>query len=507
MSGRIDFEFGFSRPQSSRAATRSQRDPTRILVLGNFSGRTSGEATSAPISTRPIQALDLDTFDGVLARLKPRIRLETAGDGGASCDLEIESMDDFHPDTLLRRLPAFRSLLDLRQRLLDPRTFAMAAAELTSGPGDGEPEPPASPGESTGREDDAATLDRLLGGPAAGDSRPVPTTPPEARNKVDMTAFIRNLIAPHIVPEVDPLADVYVDSVDAAIQDQMRSALHDPAFQAVEAAWRGLEWLTTELELGEELQIFVCDLTKEELLADLQGAAECLDESEFFRLVHEQEAGTLGGRAWSLVLGDYYFGPSEDDVFLLAALGAVASRMGAPVLAGARADVLGCRSLVEAPDPATWTVEDNDDLDRWVGLRRSAQAPWLGLALPRVLMRLPYGSGADAVDSFPFEELAADPEHDSFLWGNSAYACTLHLVRGALGMSGTGTLDGLPAYVYQQDETKVLKPCAEVLLSDRTGRAILDRGVIPVLSHRDRNAVSILRIQSLAEPPRSLEGW
>ena len=139
-------------------------------------------------------------------------------------------------------------------------------------------------------------------------------------------------------------------------------------------------------------------------------------------------------------------------------------------------------------------------------------ARWLGLALPRILLRLPYGPQTDAIDEFPFDELSGDPDHEYFLWGNPAFACLLLLARAYQAGKRADRpdkliLDGLPAYVYHQEGSKTMKPCAEVLLSERTGRQIQDKGLIPLLSHRDRNAVSVMRFQTLADPPTSFDIW
>ena len=62
----------------------------------------------------------------------------------------------------------------------------------------------------------------------------------------------------------------------------------------------------------------------------------------------------------------------------------------------------------------------------------------------------------------------------------------------------------LPAHVRDVDGERELKPCAEHLLSLRIGEEILKRGLMPVLSFRDRNAARFLRLQSIADPPAAL---
>src|SRR5207247_150251 len=48
----------------------------------------------------------------------------------------------------------------------------------------------------------------------------------------------------------------------------------------------------------------------------------------------------------------------------------------------------------------------------WQELRRSAEAPWIGLALPRFLVRLPYGTSTSPVESLEFEEMPESVHSD-----------------------------------------------------------------------------------------------
>jgi type VI secretion system protein ImpC len=515
MPGRIGFEFGFARPGPQRQPAAAGRQPTRILLMGDFSGRHGDRPAAGPLEGRTLHPLDLDTIAPVLQRLRPRIEVAGLGEGGSRACIEIQDMDDFHPDALFGKLEMFHSLRELRQRLLDPATFAQAAAEMapSAAPAAAAPEgADAAPGPAEPAEDDDATLARLLGreaSSAAPPASPAPSRAGRSPGRIDPTDFIRDLVAPYIVPEADPRQEVYVAVLDAAIGDQMRALLHQPVFQAMEAAWRGLHWLVTELETGEDLQLFICDVTRDELVADLCRQTAPPEESALHRLLVEQESGTPGGHTWSVMVGDFHFGHSAEDVRLLSGLGAIAERAGAPFLAGATSGTLGCPSLLESPDPADWRSAPADD-ERWLDLRRSPQASWLGLALPRILLRLPYGSGSDPIESFPFEEMTALPAHESFLWGNPAFACALLLGRALpAGEAGQAQpvllLDGLPAFIHERDGSRVMKPCAEVLLGERACQQILARGLIPLLSHRDRNAVSVPGLHSLAVASRSLD--
>lgn len=473
----------------------------RILVLGDLRGHAGRGTEGQPLAARPLLRVDVDNFAQMLARLAPEIEVPV---GSGSATLGFRALDDFHPDEIYRRVSAFQTLRELRGRLLDPATFPAAAADLRAAasalPPTGTELPAVQP--PTGDEDDAATVERLLGRQPAE-----PVAPSPAKGAVE--GLIRDAVAPHIRPGPDPFQPVYLAAADDAVGDQMRAILHDPGFQALEAAWRSVHSLVTHLETGEDLELHLLHVTREELRKDLLRTGTAPEGTDLHGLLVDRQAGEA---PWSVLVGDYRFGPGEDDLELLGALGAVASRTGGPFLAAADPGLLGCRSLAETPEPEDWTPLEGEAAARWQALRRSPVAPWLGLALPRVLLRLPYGKGGEETEGFVFEELGPEGDHEAYLWGNPAFACALLLAEGfrdrgwEMEPGDRLQMEGLPAHTYKAEGEVRLKPCAEVCLGERAGEAILGRGPMPLLSFRNRNAVRLLRFQSLAAPPAPLAG-
>jgi type VI secretion system protein ImpC len=477
--------------------------------MGDFSGHSQREPleTVTRLIDRPLLAVDLDDLDAVLARLTPHIQLSLDGSLGAPVRIDFHTLDDFHPDALYQRLPLFQTLRQTRARLLDPATFAQAAVELSMAPAISN-HPRRDQDKLQVQEDNAALIERLLG------RRPLsqPQDRPDRVAGLDVNQFIRTLVQPHIVPAPDDQREQLLACVDLAISEQMRRVLHHPAFQALEAAWRGVYWLITALQTGEAWQLYLLDVTRQELLADLRAAGSDLQSSELYRLFIDKEKNIPGGQPWALLIGDYSFGPDPQDLALLTFLGALGAQAGGPFLAAARCEILGCRSLAETPDPAAWQPLDQETEQRWQTLRASPVAPWLGLALPRLLLRLPYGKQTDPIERFAFEEMASGRDHEAFLWGNPAFGCALLLSQVFLDSGWSEPLDAyrdlldLPAYAYQEGGEAKLQPCAEVWLGERAAQVILNRGVMPLLSHRHRNAVRLLRWQSLADPSAALAG-
>lgn len=139
-------------------------------------------------------------------------------------------------------------------------------------------------------------------------------------------------------------------------------------------------------------------------------------------------------------------------------------------------------------------------------------ATWLGLALPRLLMRLPYGRETEELECFDFEEMTPAQGHEAFLWGNPAFYCALLLARSfsasgwAMQPGDELQIEDLPAYTFQENGESRLQPCAEVCLSENTMVKILDQGLMPFISHRSLNIVRLARFQSLADSAQALAG-
>src|SRR5262245_26600385 len=443
MPGRLEFDLNFGRP----GRRRDESEPMRLLLLGDFSGRPAGERT--PLASRPMQRVDIDNADAVLRRMEPRVLVHGE-------EIHFREIDDFHPDRLYARLALFRTLREARAA------------------------PPA--------EDDAQ-LERLLGKPEA------PRAKPALAHSSGIDAIIRDAVAPHIVKDTSARTAAHLAAVDAATAEQMRALLHAEAFQALEAAWRGVRWLISGLELDENLQLHLFDVTRDELLADIVAAQGKLAQTGVYRAVVERSRGVPGGDRWAALVGLFQFGPSDADIGLLAALGLIASQVGGPLLAGA--------DLALAGDAPT-------ELAGWHTLRRSEAARWIGLSAPRVLLRLPYGKGSDPIESFAFEEFAGTPAHDEFLWCNASLAMAM-LIGHAFTARGWDMTPGdardigdLPAYTFIRDGERQLQPCAERLLNEREIDRLLRAGLIPIASHRDRNAVVAVRFQSVSDPPAPL---
>ncbi len=482
----VEIETG----ERSAAIQRSEPDaPFHIAVLGDFSGREHRAQLDPTFETRKPVLIDRDNYDEVLAQFAPELRLPLGGPDGPRVAVGFRELDDFHPDRIFERLRIFQALRQTREGLLDPARFEAAAAEVRSWSGIAKPRSPAA---QVSRFSASDLLEQAL---TATESRRADAGPDRARD--DFQALVHDIVAPFIEPKPDPQRPELVAQVDAAIGGQMRALLHHPDFQALEAAWRAVFFLVRRLSTDATLKVFLLDIAKPELAADLVATYRFLIQ------------GAPDAQPWAVLAGNYTFDQTDEDLQLLGRMAALAHQAEAPFLAAASPSVLGCDSFADAPDPRDWRPAGST-VQSWDALRRLLQASWLGLALPRFLLRLPYGNETDATEQFAFEEFGLVPRHEDYLWGNAAFACA-YLLGQAFSESGwdlrpgeVNEISGLPLHVYRAGDESSLKPCAEALLTDRAVEAILDRGPMALVPTSD--SVRLVRFQSLAQPAAALSG-
>ncbi len=512
--GELDFKI-----VASLEETRGVPEPEtsfRILILGDFSGRENREISQSGAVLPSLRAfeVDRDNLDEVMAGMKPEIQLQFAGSENDAVTLRFAELDDFHPDRLYEQHEIFEAIREIRRKLDNPRTFEEAATEIRSytesdaaAANQETSEEPPTPAHDAGEIETAGLLDRIIDRAEGQPSEAQPSS-----DTSEWSRFLRKIVQPYLVPGEDPRQIELEATINAAAAALMRIILHHPNFQALEAAWRALYFLVSRLETDALLKLYILDISKTELAADLDNGDD-LRATDMYKLLVEQTVETAGGKPWAVIAGNYSFEQTREDAELLGRMAKIAAAAGAPFIAAAHDNHLGCDSLAQTPDPDDWqTAKDETGHPAWQELHKLPETAYLGLALPRFLMRLPYGADTDPLEQFDLEELAGGSNHENYLWGNPCFAC-VYLLGLAFSKFGwrlrpgaVQDIDSLPLHVYQEAGETRIKPCAETLLTERAAEIILDKGFMPLLSFRDQDMIRLARFQSLALPPTALAG-
>ena len=306
--------------------------------------------------------------------------------------------------------------------------------------------------------------------------------------------------------DAEAMINARIAQIDHLVSLQLNEVLHHKDFQKLEGSWRGLRYLMDQSETSDKLKIKVLNVTKKELLRDLQRAPE-FDQSVLFKKVYEEEYGVFGGAPFASLIGDYEFSKGPEDVECLEKVAQVAAAAHAPFLSAASSDMFNQDSFTAidaARDLAK--VFDSSEYAKWKSFRQSEDARYVGLCLPHVLARLPYGKNGASVDSFNYEEGVDGTDHSKYLWGNAAYALGARLTTAFAnygwcaairGVEGGGLVEGLPTHTFTTDEGDVALKCpTEAPITDRREKELADLGFVPLVHCKGTDYAAFFSVQS-----------
>lgn len=306
--------------------------------------------------------------------------------------------------------------------------------------------------------------------------------------------------------DVEAMINARIAQIDHLLSIQLNEILHHPQFQKLEASWRGLKYLLDSSETNDMLKIKILNVNKRELLKDLQRAPE-FDQSTLFKKVYEEEFGMFGGAPFASLIGDYEFGKGPEDIELLERVAQTAAAAHAPFLTAASPEMMNMDSFTNLDAPRDMSkVFDSTEYAKWKSFRASEDSRYVGLCVPHILMRLPYGKDTKQIEGFAYEEGVDGTDHNKYLWGNAAYALGARLT-GAFaqygwcaairGVEGGGLVEGLPTHNFYTDEGDIALKCpTEVPITDRREKELADQGFIPLVHCKGTDYAAFFSVQS-----------
>ncbi|KJS33380.1 MAG: EvpB family type VI secretion protein [Desulfatitalea sp. BRH_c12] len=313
-----------------------------------------------------------------------------------------------------------------------------------------------------------------------------------------------------ISKNTEAMINARISELDRMISRQLNVIMHHESFQRMEASWRGLNYLIQQSETSEKLKVKVMNVTKKELFKDMEKAPE-FDQSAIFKKVYEEEFGMFGGNSYGVILGDYEFGFAPQDMSLLEKISGVAAAAHAPFIAAASPKMFNWDSFTELGGPRDIAkIFTSAEYTKWKSFRESEDSRYVGLTLPHILMRLPYGSRTIPVEDFNFEEDVDGTDHKKYLWGNAAYALAMRMTdafakygwcAAIRGVEGGGLVNGLPTHSFKTDEGEIALKCpTEIAITDRREKEFGDMGFIPLVHCKGTDYAAFFSAQSANKP-------
>jgi type VI secretion system protein ImpC len=303
-----------------------------------------------------------------------------------------------------------------------------------------------------------------------------------------------------------------IAEIDKKLSEQINLIMHHEDFKSLEGTWRGLHHLVNNTETDEKLKIKIFNISKKDLgktIKKFKGTA--WDQSPLFKKMYEEEFGTPGGEPYGCLVGDYFFDHSPPDVEILSGMAQIASAAHAPFLAGGSPNVMNLESWQQLGDPRDLTkIFQTPEYAPWRSLRDSDDAKYIGLAMPRFLSRLPYGSKTSPVDEFDFEEDTEGADHNKYVWSNSAFAMASNVTRAfklygwcarIRGAESGGMVEGLPCHTFPTDDGGVDMKCpTEIAITDRREAELAKNGFMPLSHWKNTDYAVFVGAQSLQKP-------
>ena len=313
-----------------------------------------------------------------------------------------------------------------------------------------------------------------------------------------------------------------ISEIDHSINEQLNRIIHHPKLQKLEASWRGLSYLTKQAGDAKDVKIKLLDMSWAEVVKDMSRAIE-FDQSQLFQKVYSEEYGTPGGEPYGALIGDYEVSHKVtkrhpyDDIFTLERLSEVAAAAFSPFIAAASSEFFGLDDFAALGLPLKLeTIFNQKEYIKWRSFRDNADARFIGLTMPRIIMRKPYRTTPGSYKGLFFYEKSTTSENENCLWGNAAFALGGILLREFDNVGWFGHIRGVPrnhvggglvtnlaTNTFATDADQLIhKPYTEVIITDNLERDLSDLGFVPLCQCYDLPFAAFYSNQSTQKPPR-----
>jgi type VI secretion system protein ImpC len=297
-----------------------------------------------------------------------------------------------------------------------------------------------------------------------------------------------------------------VARVDELIEAQMNEIIHNEKFQKMESVWRGLDDLVQNTNFNADITIDILDVDKEELAEDFEKNSSNIFSSALFDKVYIKEYDQFGGRPYGVLLGQYEFTSSRADITWLERMGKVANAAHCPFIAAVSPKFFDCETVEQLESLKNLDgVLSHPRYSKWMELRDKEEAAYIGLTLPRYVVRLPWDPDSNPCDVLNFKE---DAQGDSkkYLWGNTAYLLGRNLVKAfeqsgwcqsIRGPKGGGLVTGLPVDTFTLRGQKMIQPPVEIAIPDYREYEFARNGFIPLVYRKGSGEATFFSTQSV----------
>jgi type VI secretion system protein ImpC len=325
-----------------------------------------------------------------------------------------------------------------------------------------------------------------------------------------VAAFISELLKPtrEGVRVQSTVVDEMIAEVDRKISAQTDSVIHHEDFQKMESAWRGLKLVIDRTDFRENTIVEMMNVSKDDLLSDFEDSPEVV-KSGLYKWIYSSEYGTLGGEPYGAMIANYNFGPGAQDIKLLQYVSSVGAMAHCPFIAAADPKFFGLEDFRRLPNLRDLSsIFDGPQYIKWNSFRETEDSRYVGLTMPRFLLRTPYDPEENPVQTFEYKETVSD-SHESYLWGNNSFAFATRLTESfakyrwcpnIIGPRGGGAVRNLPVHLYESLGEIATKIPTEISLTERRDFELSEQGFISLVYRKGSDNAVYFAANSVQKP-------
>lgn len=305
------------------------------------------------------------------------------------------------------------------------------------------------------------------------------------------------------------LIDHHIAELDFQISRQLDAVMHHAEFQKVESLWRGLKQLVDNTDYRQNVKTEILDVSKDDLRQDFEDAPELIQSGLYWH-TYTAEYDTPGGEPIGSVISAYEFDASPQDVALLRNISKVSAAAHMPFIGAVGPKFFLKESMEEvAAIKDIGNYFDRAEYIKWKSFRDTDDARYIGLVMPRVLGRLPYGPDTVPVRSFNYVEQVKGPDHEKYLWTSASFSFASNMVKSFInngwcvqirGPQAGGAVKELPIHLYDLGTGNQVKIPSEVMIPETREFEFANLGFIPLSYYKNRDYACFFSANSAQKP-------
>lgn len=298
-----------------------------------------------------------------------------------------------------------------------------------------------------------------------------------------------------------------ISTIDKLIEIQVNTIISHDKFKSLETEWLKVQEVCNNNY--DNVEVAILDVSKEDLLYDLESNLFDISSSEIFKKVYVSEFDQYGGEPYGAILGLHDVKNSEEDITFLTGMGMVAKNSHAPFISSIDETFFGLKDYSEIGQIKSFeALIEHPRYKKWNDFRQLEESAYIGLTVGDFMLRAPYHYENNPISHKlmqGFKENIDYKKNSDYLWGPSSIQLVKNMMKAynetgwfqyLRGVENGGHVRNLTSCVYDNNGIKEKKPPLNVLLPDYMELSLANIGLIPFVAEKGTNNACFFSVNS-----------